>query len=126
MSPKQTLRIVALLVLVAALAAGSVARPRLRFTTTWNGTRLQVAVSRSPPALCGERVSRPGAASPPQSASPHFAVSGGYWYSGIVSLPVYLPLALRGRELLEHERVYCNRSGDLRLLQYGHAPRWLC
>jgi hypothetical protein len=35
------------------------------------------------------------AASPPLSASAHYAVSGGYWYSGGGKLTVYLPMVLR-------------------------------
>jgi hypothetical protein len=34
-----------------------------------------------------------GAASPPLATSAHYAVSGGYWYSGVYT--IYLPLVLR-------------------------------
>jgi hypothetical protein len=36
-----------------------------------------------------------GAASPPLSASAHYVVSGGYWYSAGGMRAVYLPLVLR-------------------------------
>ena len=97
MTPKQTLRIVALLVLVAAMAAGSVALAQtsvhynLEWHTVAGGGQPVASLHYAVNASAGQ-----GAASPPQSASPHYVVSGGYWYSGMVSLPVYLPLVLRG------------------------------
>jgi hypothetical protein len=97
MTPKHTQRIVALLVLAAALAAGSVAlaQTSVHYNLEWH----VIASSGEPVASSHYAVNASagqGAASPPQSASLHYAVSGGYWYSGMVSLPVYLPLVLRG------------------------------
>jgi hypothetical protein len=97
MSPKQTLRIVALLVLVAALAAGSVAlaQTSVHYNLDWHtvagGGQPVASLHYAVNASAGQ-----GAASPPQSTSLHYAVSGGYWYAGMVPLPVYLPLVLRG------------------------------
>ncbi len=36
-----------------------------------------------------------GAASPPESASTHYVVSGGYWFAGTEQNSIYLPLVLR-------------------------------
>jgi hypothetical protein len=97
MTSKRTLRIAALLVLVAVLAAGGVAlaQTSVHYNLEWHviagGGQPAASLHYAVNASAGQ-----GAASPPQSAGSHYAVSGGYWYTGMAPLPVYLPLVLRG------------------------------
>ncbi len=96
MTYKRTLRVIAVLALVAALAAGGVAlaQTSVHYNLEWHviagGGQPVTSAHYAVNASVGQ-----GAASPPQSTSAHYAVSGGYWYSGIVPLKVYLPLVLR-------------------------------
>ena len=85
-----------LLVLVAvALAAGSVAlaQTSASYNLEWNviggGGQPVNSAHYAVNSTAGQ-----GAASPPQSSSTHYAVSGGYWSAGPVLPVLYLPLVL--------------------------------
>lgn len=92
----KTLRVVAVLALVAALAVGGVALAQTsgHYNLEWHviaGGQPAASVHYAVNASAGQ-----GAASPPQLGSTHFVVSGGYWYSGMAPpLAVYLPLVVR-------------------------------
>lgn len=93
---KKTLLLVMPIALVAALIAGSavLAQTSPSFNLEWHviggGGQPASSAHYAVNSTAGQ-----GAASPPLSASAHYVVSGGYWYSAGGMRAVYLPLVLR-------------------------------
>jgi len=93
MAHKKTL-LLALLALVMMIGAGSVAlaQTSASYNLEWHviggGGQTVGSANYAVNSTFGQ-----GAASPPLATSAHYAVSGGYWYSGVYT--IYLPLVLR-------------------------------
>lgn len=84
----------AIVALVIAVGAGSaaLAQTSANYNLEWHviggGGRPVSSAHYAVNSTAGQ-----GAASPPLSTSAHYAVSGGYWYSGVQT--IYLPVVLR-------------------------------
>jgi hypothetical protein len=101
MNRKRAVTILALAILAAALTVGgavlrSVTPAAAQTSASYNLEWHVIGGGGQPVASASYAVSSTagqGAASPPYSASGHYAVSGGYWFTQIYK--VYLPLVFR-------------------------------